>query len=117
MNGIPDKLDLSNMVGCRLDTIALQEYQLTFQFDGGSSIVVEGAMDVTLKDSIVARWEQEEGWTSLEFQRCIGTIIERFAIPSKKELDLYLSDGWILRFYDDSPQYESFHIYPQDIHV
>ncbi len=117
MNGIPDKLDLSNMVGCRLDTVAMQEHQVTFQFDGGSSIVVEGAMDVTLKDNIVARWKQEAGWSSIDFQKCVGTTVARIVIPSKKELDLYLSGGWVLRFYDDSPQYESFHIYPQDIHI
>jgi hypothetical protein len=117
MNGIPDNLDLSNMIGSRLDAVALQEYQIVFQFDGGSSIVAEGTMDVTLTGDIVAQWKQKEGWSSVAFQRCVGTTVERIAIPSKKELDLYLSDGWVLRFYDDSTQYESFHIYPQDIHV
>ncbi|HYA88468.1 MAG TPA: hypothetical protein VEI57_15550 [Nitrospirota bacterium] len=117
MNSIPDKLDLSNMVGSRLDTVSIQEYQTAFQFNGGSSIVVEGAMDVILNGNIVARWRQEEGWTSIDFQKCVGTTVEQFAIPSKKELDLYLSGGWVLRFFDSSPQYESFHIYPQDIHV
>ena len=117
MNGIPDKLDLSNMIGSRLDAVSIQEFQIAFQFDGSSSIVVEGSMDVILNGNIVARWKQDERWSSIDFQKCVGTTVERFAIPSKQELDLYLSGGWVLRFYDDSSQYESFHIYPQDSHV
>ena len=59
MYGIPANLDLAALVGDRLDSITIQEYQVEFQFDQGMSFVVEGHMDVSLEGSPVAQWEQE----------------------------------------------------------
>lgn len=117
MNGIPENLDLASLVGDRLDSVTIQEYQVVFSFDRGMSFVIEGQMDVTMNGSPVARWEQETGWSSIAFQKCVGATVESFAVPSKDELNILLSGDWMLRIYDNYPQYESFHIYPQEIHV
>jgi hypothetical protein len=117
MYGIPENLDLTNLVGDRLDSITIEEYQVVFHFDRGMSFVIEGQMDVTMNGNPVARWEQKTGWSSIAFQKCVGATVESFTIPSKHELNILLSGDWMLRIYDNSPQYESFHIYPQEIHV
>ena len=117
MYGIPENLDLSSLKGDRLDHIALQEYQVVFGFDRGMSFVIEVQIDVVKNGSTVARWQQETGWSSVSFQNVIGLSVESFAIRSKNELNILLNDGWLLIIYDNSPQYESFHIYPQDIHI
>lgn len=117
MYGIPENLDLTTLVGDRLDSITIEEYQIAFQFDRGTSLVVEGGMVVSIKGNAAARWKQKEGWSSIDFQKCVGATVESFAVVSKSELDLYLTGDVVLRFFDDSPQYESFHIYPQDIHI
>ena len=117
MNGIPENLDLPNLVGDRLDSITIQEHQVVLDFDRGMSFVIEGLMDVTRNGSPVARWEQEAGWSSIAFQKVVGATVKSFAIPSRDELSILFSGNWLLRIYDNSPQYESFHIYPKDIHV
>jgi hypothetical protein len=117
MNGIPKNLDLANLVGDRLDSITIQEHQVVFDFDRGMSFVIEGQMDVTKNGSPVAHWEQETGWSSIDFQKVVGTTVESLTIPSRDELNILLSGNWMLQIYDNSPHYESFHIYPMDIHV
>lgn len=117
MNGIPENLDLSNLVGDRLDSIIIQEHQVVFSFERGMSFVIEGQVDLTMTGSLVARWEQETGWSSAAFQKCVGATVESYTVPSRAELNVLLSGNWTLRIYDNSTQYESFHIYPQEIHV
>jgi hypothetical protein len=117
MYGIPENLDLADLIGDRLDSITIQEHQIAFEFDRGMSFVVEGQMDVTRNGSPVARWEQKTGWSSIEFQKVVGATVESFTIPSRDELNMLFSGNWMLRIYDNSSQYESFHVYPQDIHI
>lgn len=117
MYGVPENLDLSHLVGDRLDSVTIQEHQIIIDFDSGVSFVIEGRMDVTENGSPVAQWEQKNGWSSVDFQKVVGSTVEAFAIPSRDQLNIHFGGNRVLRIYDNSPQYESFHIYPQGIHV
>ncbi len=112
MHRIPKNPDLANLVGDRLDSVSIQEHQVVFDFDRGTSFVIEGQMDVTKNGIPVARWEQKMGWSAVDFQQVVGATVEAFSVPSRDELNILLSGNWMLRIYDN--QYEYFHIYLPD---
>jgi len=117
MYGFPENIDLSGIVGDRIDSIGIQEFQVTFYFERGISFVVEAKMEVASKGTSVAQWEQETGWSAIDFQKCVGKTVESFVVASNTKLIIRFSDDWSLIFYDNSSEYESFHIYPQGIHI
>jgi hypothetical protein len=117
MYGVPEDLEIPSLVGDRLDHITTYEYQVAFTFDRGTTLTVQSEVDVVAHDGhLIARWDQTGKWSSVRFQECLGVTVEGFTVPNRNELRIQLHEGWVLRLYDNSTQYESFHIHPLDRH-
>jgi len=119
MYGIPADLNLSAIVGERLDWIHQCEFQLSVKFDksphpdAGVLIEVSSEIAVVRNQVVVARWTQEEKWSSSGFQGCIGKVAQAYEVRGPHELVIALSDDWGLVILDNLPNYESFTVYPQ----
>lgn len=122
MYGIPADLDLSAIVGERLDWILQCEFQLSLKFERGANsaagvlIEVSNEVEVVRNQAVVARWTQEERWSSTEFQGCIGRVARTYKVHGPHELGIELSDGWGLLIRDSLPNFESFTVYPDGAH-
>jgi hypothetical protein len=116
MYGVPKDLDIPGLVGDRLDYITTCEYQISFGFDGGTTISVQSEIDIVRDGLLVARWDEDNKWSPGGFSQCVGASVESFAVPDQHKLQIRLQGGWIVTIYDQ-PHYEAFHIEPLGIHV
>lgn len=118
MYGVPADLPLQRFVGDYLFSINLAGSTVHFNFNQRGTITVDG------------RWELRDGagtlidcFCSLESREAyrVHVILNQdviaYALDPPRSCALTFASGHRLTLYDDTPEYESFHIYPDEIHV
>jgi hypothetical protein len=118
MYGVTEQLDLSKFAGATLETITIGRHQISFDFDSQASLVSEGRWYLVGPDGSVV--DQSMDLAHRDFYRvhvCVGKRVVAAVPEPPKAIALTFETGYVLRLVDDSEQYESFHIQPDDIHI
>ena len=120
MYGVPADLNLTRFEGAYLEQIALGPYIVHFHFGADLSpvISVEGRWE--LSDSSGRVVDRQIELAEREAYR-LHVLFERAVVATELHapgwFELVFEGGYTLRIFDDSPQYESFHIQPGELHV
>jgi hypothetical protein len=118
MYGVTDSFDLSLFVGTTLEQIALGSHQIVFRFDPQGSIASEGRWVLLDRNGeIVDESTEPAGRDAYRVHKCLGLRVVGANVEPPTAITLTFEDGFVLRFLDDSKQYESFHIEPGGVHV
>ena len=118
MYGVPADLDLGFLHGAELIQVCLGLHQLQFHFHPAGSISVEGGWE--LLDAGGARLDgRYDGPDRPPYQlhRLLGRRVSGSEVSAPDLFALRFEGGEVLRVFDDSPQYESFQIWPGGIIV
>jgi hypothetical protein len=118
MYGVPADLPIQRFVGDFLFSINLAGSSVHFCFDHSGTISVHG------------RWELRDGVGSLVDSYCdleerevyrvhviLNQDVTDYALNPSHSFSLTFASGHRLTVYDDTPEYESFAIQPDDIYV
>ena len=111
MHSIPSDLNLNEIIGAEIESIALGSFNVNFSFGDGSIICVQGRIDVAQGDKIISSWDETEGWRNAEFQALFQQKLESFEVVNETLLTLSFTGQLSLRLHNDTPQYEAFQIY------
>ncbi len=114
MHGFPADLDLDAIVDSEL-YLGLGKYSIHFNFDdAGIVIYVEGRATLLEHGKVIAEWQQDSNWTSLEFQKIVDAIAIRYKVVSENLLEIEFQHGLTLQIHDDDKAYEAAQIYFED---
>jgi hypothetical protein len=125
VHGVPSNLDLSPFISARLDRIDLGLHMLYFRFDADGAtpfIGVEGAWELRdrenhLIDHSISDTELLSDRDAYHVHVLLGHVVERAEIAPPRSFTLHFDSGHRLVVYDNSRQWESFHIEPGGIHI
>ena len=118
MYGVPANLPLKRFINVELNQIALGQFQIQFHFAGAGSISVESKWELrNIEGEIV---DQEIDHTSRQDYRVhyiIDQKVVSYDINPPSSFTLHFKNGFSLTIYDDSEQYESFSIHPDNMYI
>jgi hypothetical protein len=115
MYRIPKYLDIKKIIGCKLSLLGLGAYDVQLNFDGsGIKICIQGIISLIESNKLIARWGEDAGWSSLDFQKILNATVVGFDIPNDKLLQIIFENNLMLQLHDDSEQYEAMQIYFND---
>jgi hypothetical protein len=117
MYGIPADLNLSKLIGIQIKGINVVEFMTVIQFEDGTTICIEGEAKITKNDVVITQWKQESGWNTNQYALMIGKLVSSYEVITPRELVINLMEGLQIHIFDNSNEYESFHIYPEGIHI
>lgn len=118
MYGVRPDLDLSPFEGATLDSVTICKFQISFHFDPSASLTIQGRW--CLLDPagrVVDESSDPDPRDAYRVHRCIGEHVTAARAEPPDSIALTFESGCTLRVTDDTPQYESFHIEPGDIHI
>ena len=118
MYGVPKDLPLERFVGDFLTQVCLGMDGVHFHFGKSGTISVEG--NWKLQDSsgqVVDMAMENAARDAYRLHVIFNADVTAFSIDPPRSFSLTFDTGHILTIYDDTPQYESFHIEPDGIHV
>lgn len=114
MYGFPADLNLDGITDSEL-YLGLGKYSIHFNFDdAGIVIYVEGRATVKEHGQVIAEWQQDSNWSSLDFQKIVDAIALRYKVVSEKLLEIELQNGLTLQIHDDDKNYEAAQIFFED---
>ena len=127
MYGVPDDLDLAPFVGSTVDRIRLGAGQISFCFSGprgqGEALLdVEGRWELRSSNGDIVDQALRDDKASLErdayrVHRVLSHTVVAFVLDPPRSFTLTFDDGAALTVWDDSEQFESFHIEPGGYHI
>jgi hypothetical protein len=109
--GVPMDLDITYLHGASLIQVCLGEYQLQFHFHPKGSISVEGRWE--LRDAaggLLDRLYDGEKRPPYQLHRLLGQKVIGTEVSAPDWCAIKFEEGEVLRFFDDSKQFESFQI-------
>jgi hypothetical protein len=118
MYGVPTDLPIQRFVGDFLFSVSITAGGIHFQFNRAGTISVERRWE--LKDSsgqLVDRDTDNGSRDAYRVHVILNEHVARYRIEAPSSFTLAFESGHELTIYDDSTRYESFHIYPDEIHV
>jgi len=118
MYGVPADLPVDRFVGDALFQVCIGLDGAHFVFGYAGSIAVEGKWELfdsvgTMIDHSVEHEQRE----SYRLHVILNAEVASARVDPPRSFSLTFSTGHRLVVYDDDPCYESFHVYPDDIHV
>lgn len=115
MYRVPKDLNLDDIIGSEVHQICLGRYDVQFHFHSGRSIRAQGKIQVVSESGKVTTWNDEKQWDGAEYQSLLGIVVEQYSVPNDITLEIRFCNGWTLKFYDDSDQFETMLIEPGTI--
>lgn len=118
MYGVPEDLPLRRFVGDFLTQVSLGMDGVHFHFGSSGTISVEGRWD--LQDAagrVVDQSMEHADRDAYRLHVIFNADVTAYRIDPPRSFALTFGTGHVLTIYDDTPQYESFHIEPDGIHV
>jgi len=110
MYGLPQDIDLSFLKGRQLESICFAAYQVNLHFDNGAMISIFG----TFRHFIIG---ENPGGKAAQFflsgsnlMRLLTQTVKKVQRQTDGTLELAFSNDDNLLIYDDTKQYESYHI-------
>jgi hypothetical protein len=110
MYRIPAHLDLGKMIGCDLNQIRLGRFDVQFVFDPAALITVQSRAICLKGDKIIASWDGEKNWDSLQFQILLNASVSSYSVVNDRTLEIQFSGDLKLQILDNSDQFESLQI-------
>ena len=104
-------LDLSFCVGHSLNQVALGKYDVQFKFESGVTLALRSQGEVRQGGNVVASWTEDAGWSSLGFVALLNQTVIHAHVPDERTIELQFPEGFVLRVYDKSDQFESIQIF------
>ena len=118
MYGVPENLPLQRFVGDALFQISIGVDGVHFHFGKSGTISVFGHWDLHDGKGVLIDWAQEnEERQHYRVHVILNADIATYAIDTPRSFSLTFTSGHRLTIYDDTPQYESFAIQPDEIYV
>ena len=118
MHGVPKDLDLSIFRGKTLTLVGIGEHAVYFHFHPEGLLSVEGTWEVLSSEGTVIDQSMEHADRSeYRVHRLLSHDVVGSELDPPSSFSLRFSNGYVLRVFDDSEQYESFSIQPGDIYV
>ncbi len=117
MNGVPQDLNLDDIIGFGLAQICLGPYSVNFVFESARQISAQGIVEVVENGNVIARWEEHEGWSSTKYHALLRATVSGYSVPNPRLLEIAFKGGLALRVHDSSSHLESFSIQPGNIFV
>jgi hypothetical protein len=124
MYGVPEDLGrhLRQFHGQQLIQLGIGAYQVQFRFDEAgrkpASISAEGKWEVRdAKGALVDQSEPSEEREAYRVHRLLMLRVIGSRVEPPSWFELEFEQGYVLRVYDDSDEYESFSIQPGDVFV
>lgn len=109
MYRIPDKLDLSPVVGECATQLRVGQFDLQFTF-GPVSFTVESPVNLFRDGKLIAHWE-EGRWPEPGFFDVMNVKVKRCEVPNDRLIVLEFDNGIAMHLEDSSDQYECMQIY------
>jgi hypothetical protein len=118
MYGVPTDLDLSTFTGARLLQVSVSRFQAQFIFGADRTISVEGKWQIfdDTGNSIVDV-PRDSISNDAQFQMLVGERVVAGSVNAPDWFELHFQNGFVLRVFDDSQEFESFSIQPGNIFV
>lgn len=126
MYGVPEQLDLAPFVGTTLENISLAKFQIQFIFGGDPwagkhcVVAVEGYWEMRdAQSALIDKAIPPDERDVYKLHQVLGRTVTATQVKPPESFTLIFDNGWTLTFVDDSPQYESCHVYIGDneIHI
>lgn len=117
MYGVPEDLPLQRFVGDLLSQVRIGVDGVHFVFGRAGTIAVEGRWELVDSDgSVVDRYQEHAARESYRVHVILNADVAGFSISPPRSFSLRFATGHQLIVHDE-PGYESFHIYPDEIHI
>ncbi len=115
MYRIPKDLDIKDIIGYDLNLLGLGRYDVQLNFNGsGIKMCIQGNISLLQNDKLIATWDEEKNWSSIEFQKILNATVEGYSVPNEHLLEIKFKGGIVLQIHDNSDQYEAMQIYFDD---
>ena len=111
MYGVSKDLNIAYLHGATLIQVCLGEYQLQFHFHPQGAISVEGRWE--LRDAVGGLLDRSYGGEErppYQLHRLLGQKVVGTQVSAPESCAVEFEKGEVLRFFDDSQQFESFQI-------
>ena len=117
MYGVPSDLPLRRFVGDAVFQICIGRDGVHFVFGRAGTIAVEGRWElIDSRGAVVDRHHEHDQRDAYRVHMILNEDVTGFDIDAPRSFSLVFASGHRLVVYDDAG-YESFHIYPDGIHV
>ncbi len=118
MYGVPADLPLQRFVGDFLCQVCVGMDGIHFRFGQSGTISVQGRWELTDSDGkVIDRACDHSERDAYRVHVIFNEDVAEYSIDPPKSFSLTFASGHRLSVYDDTPQYESFQIWPDDIIV
>jgi hypothetical protein len=120
MYGVPKDLDLAAFQGSSLETISLGAFIIYFRFaaEQPTGIGVEGDWELVAPDgTVVDRQMEPSKRDAYRIHVLLNRTVVGTEVAAPDSFSLQFDNGFTLRIFDHSTQYESFSIQPGDVYV
>ena len=114
MHDIPSNFDLGFCVGSDLEQVAVGKYDLQLCFDSGARISLQCTVRLLQKNSLLAEWNEDAGWSSVAFQRLLNERVESGRVVAGRVIELQFPNDLVLQLHASSEQFESMQIHLPD---
>jgi hypothetical protein len=109
MYGLKDGLDLSFLKDSEVVQVAIGIYQIHFAFTGDAVLSFESRF-VYESNGEATEWRPGTNKAATAAVNLLGAMVAEIKTPDQKTLELFFSNGDLLRVFDESQEYESFTI-------
>ena len=117
MYGVPKDLPLQRFIGDAVLQVGIGMDGVHFVFGRAGTIAVEGRWElVDSSGALVDHYQQHEERQSYRLHVILNADVTGYDLDPPRSFVITFATGHQLKVYD-GPGYESFHIYPDDIHV
>jgi hypothetical protein len=120
-------MNLDAFIGASLDQICLGLHQVSFRFSNEAKsafpqINVEGQWELLgpngeVIDRALGDEQLPSERAAYQVHRALGLVVQSYSVRAPESVELTLTGGLVLRVWDDSPHYESFHGEPGGYHI
>jgi hypothetical protein len=108
MYGLPPDFDGAAFIGLRLTSVCFFENQVIFHFDSAATIAVESAYSIEAGSPLPAAHDVPDIDSNLG--QLLGRAISAVSATYDGTLSLTFETGASLRVFDNSREFESYHI-------
>lgn len=110
MYGLPEDFDGAFFVGCTLELVCFSENQVSLRFDGDLSVTIESSFSYQKEPSESSGQVVKVPTSESDLMQLIGHSVAEVSASRDGTLILTFTNRHVFRCFDDSSQFESYHI-------
>lgn len=114
MRKIPEHLDFNFCLGSHLERVSIGRHDLQFAFESGATISLDSEACVLRDSVVVSEWNDEGGWSSLEFRLLLNARVESARVVDGIALEFQFIGGIVLQLHPNFGRAESVEIRTAD---